>query len=189
MRKVLRVAVYVVLLAVFVASLVLVVVYSDRDGDDSEGGSAVGAAALAALVEESPDGYAAVEVDKTKDTFDAGFIEEAYASDTQTILLVSGKDGYHGDVRVAVLLEGTVIKKMAGYEISETPGHGDRAFKEVYLSKVFYGIDVADSKTLTMGTRPGGGDVIALTGATVTSKAILNAVNTLIVYYGGTAQA
>ncbi len=88
--------------------------------------------------------------------------------------------GYGGDVKIMVGVdtEGKVtgVKTL---ELSETPGLGMNAEKEDWLAQ-FVGkvADIGVNKN-----NPGENEIKALTGATITSKAVTQAVNTALANY------
>ena len=88
--------------------------------------------------------------------------------------------GYGGDVKimVGVNADGTVAGVQI-LELSETPGLGMNATKASFLEQ-FIG------KTLGIAVNknePAENEIKALTGATITSKAVTSAVNTALQYY------
>lgn len=88
--------------------------------------------------------------------------------------------GYGGDVKVmiGVNADGTVAGVQT-LSLSETPGLGMNATKPSFLEQ-FIGktLGVAVNKN-----NPGENEIKALTGATITSKAVTSAVNTALEYY------
>lgn len=88
--------------------------------------------------------------------------------------------GYGGDINVMVGV--TAEGKVSGVEIlelSETPGLGMKATGEDFLNQFIdkiAGIGVNKNN-------PGENEIKALTGATITSKAVTSAVNTALEYY------
>lgn len=88
--------------------------------------------------------------------------------------------GYGGDVKimVGVKADGTV-SGVQTLELNETPGLGMNAQKPSFLEQ-FVGktLGVAVNKNT-----PGENEIKALTGATITSRAVTSAVNTALEYY------
>lgn len=101
------------------------------------------------------------------------------------ICVVNSSKGYGGDIKVmsGILNDGTV-NRIEILEMSETPGLGANAgnekFKAQYEGK---GENIGVSKTSQSKT-----EILAISGATITSKAITEAVNEAIEiakYWGG----
>ncbi len=93
----------------------------------------------------------------------------APAGDALTASATASASGFGGDVTVNVTLDNGAITSMTVETPNETPGFGSKCSEEDF-TKQFIG------KTLpvTLGT-----DVDAVTGATVTSQAVVDALNTL----------
>jgi len=89
--------------------------------------------------------------------------------------------GYSGDVEVmtGVTLKGTV-KKISILEISETPGLGMNAKKDSFLSQY---TGKSGSISVVKNKNAGNSEIQAMTGATITSKAVTNAVNKALQLY------
>ena len=86
-------------------------------------------------------------------------------------------------MEIAFLIMDDEIKAMKGYKIKETKGYGTRAFEENYLNQ-FIGINLKGKEQLRGGSKPSQDiDIIYVTGATRTSKAVVIAFNILIEYY------
>lgn len=90
-------------------------------------------------------------------------------------------DSYGGRVKLSVGIkaDGT-LNDIAFLEISDTPGLGLKAkepeFKDQYKGKK------ADSLTVTKSGKPGGSEIDAISGATITSSAVTNAVNAALYF-------
>lgn len=86
------------------------------------------------------------------------------------------KDGYGGNLKVSVgVTNDGEITGIGFIEINETPGLGMNAthpsFKDQFIGKK------ADSLTLVKGGGAGDDGIDAMSGATITSRAVTNAVN------------
>lgn len=102
------------------------------------------------------------------------------SGETVGYVFTTSAKGYGGDVKimVGVNTDGTV-SGVQTLELSETPGLGMNATKPSFLEQ-FIGktLGVAVNKNA-----PGENEIKALTGATITSKAVTAAVNTALDYY------
>jgi len=133
---------------------------------------------------DDPEGYSKVELSEKELTcYSLGNIVKVYRNGEKYVIDVIGKNGYAGDVEIVVLIENGVISKIKPLKHNETEGKGTRAFDESYLNQ-FLLKDIKDADVLTGGGKPSDGiDILFVTEATYTSNAVLNAVNTLIVWY------
>lgn len=112
-----------------------------------------------------------------KDAYSYASIQNYYISGEYKVFRVVSKFGYKGEVQLALLLNGTKVEKIAGIDVQESANYGAKCFKESYL-KQFYGTDLAETKELRGKAKPRDeGEVVYVTGATVTSRAVLDAVN------------
>ena len=97
--------------------------------------------------------------------------------------------GYGGDVAVMVGIstEGeTALGKVTGVEIlshSETPGLGANAANENFRKEYNQDITASGFSVVKDGTGGGDGRIDAITGATITSNAVTNAVNEAVNIY------
>lgn len=86
-----------------------------------------------------------------------------YETDGDTYLVKSV--GFQGDNKYAVTITDGSITKVSFEEYNDTPGYGDKADNQTYLS-IFNNLDLADLS----------GEVDTVSGATVTSKSLIAAV-------------
>ena len=98
------------------------------------------------------------------------------------VLTVTAKDGSQGSITFSVGIQndGTVN----GYSItsiSETPGLGMKAQEEPFYSQ-FEGKNV-DSFTVVKSTPSADNEIEAISGSTITSKAMANGVNACLTYF------
>lgn len=98
------------------------------------------------------------------------------------VITATSHEGYGGDIQISVgmLADGTV-KGIEMLSISETAGLGMKAkepdFKEQFKDKLVSMFSVTKSGSSNDS------EIDALSGATITSNAVTNAVNSAIVYY------
>ena len=86
--------------------------------------------------------------------------------------LAIGK-GYGGDIDILVGLEDeTTVKGITIISHTETPGLGSRIAESSFTDK-FAGLNIAD-----VALRQEGGQIDAITGSTISSRAVINAVRT-----------
>ena len=117
-----------------------------------------------------------------------GRVLNAYKSpDGVYVLRALGKGGYGGDIRLLYAIQNDKILKIAVFRHSETPGLGSKGFEENYLKR-FYNKNIDSIEKFTLG-KSGGSEIQALTGATFTSNAIINATNVAIVWYNNNKEA
>jgi len=98
------------------------------------------------------------------------------------VITVTAKDGSQGSITLSVGIcsDGTVN----GYQItdtSETPGLGLKA-SEPEFSNQFVG-KIVDAFTVVKQTPASDSEIEAITGSTITSKAVANACNAAILYF------
>lgn len=129
--------------------------------------------AATALLDENgySDEITDVEVAKGSDGSDLGYV-----------ITVTAKDGSQANITfsVGITNDGTVN----GYSItsiSETPGLGDKAKNEEFYSQ-FEGKQV-DSFEVVKQAPSADNQIEAISGATITSKAMTNGVNACITYF------
>lgn len=120
---------------------------------------------------------------------DADSFEEAdgYAigktgSDIAGYVFVTASKGYGGDVQVmtGISVDGQITGVVI-LEQDETPGLGANAEKESFRDQFKQAVP-ADGFTVTKSTA-GEGEISAMTGATITTTAVTNAVNDAIAQY------
>ena len=118
---------------------------------------------------------------------DDAIIYRVYAEDAPVaaLFVVSARDGYSGPIRllVGIDVEGTITAVQV-LEHRETPGLGDRV--EVGKSdwvKQFDGRSLINPEPDKWEIRRDGGDFDQLTGASVTPRAIVNAVRETLLYF------
>ncbi len=104
-------------------------------------------------------------------------VENYYVSEQYKIFRVISERGYIDEVELLILINGTVIEKIAGINFKESAAYGAKCFNDSYLEQ-FIGIDLNEITEIAGKDTPTDeGEIIYLTHATVTSKAIIAAVN------------
>lgn len=104
------------------------------------------------------------------------------AEDGHKVFRVISKYGYEGEIEMVILLNGSKVEKIAGINIKETPSHGGRCFNDKNLER-YYGFDLKEKGKLTGKPTPlDEGDVVYVSGATVTSKAIIDGINAVALF-------
>lgn len=98
------------------------------------------------------------------------------------VITVTAKDGSQANITfsVGITSEG-VVNGYSITDISETPGLGDKAKNEEFYSQ-FEGKQV-DKFTVVKQTPTVDSEIEAISGATITSKAMTNGVNACITYF------
>lgn len=105
------------------------------------------------------------------------FFVGAFDGKSNTVAFESFGKGYGGDIGVivAVNIETDEIVGVGVTTHSETPGMGSRAKTEPEFCNQFKGISIKDP----FKVRPDGGNIDAISGATITSRAVCNALSDL----------
>jgi H+/Na+-translocating ferredoxin:NAD+ oxidoreductase subunit G len=117
----------------------------------------------------------------------AAIIYRVYAGvePVAALFIVSARDGYAGPIRllVGIAMDGA-ITGVRVLEHRETPGLGDRieTTKSDWVMQ-FDGHSLRDPEPLRWALKGDGGDFDQLTGASVTPRAIINAVKETLTYF------
>lgn len=107
------------------------------------------------------------------------------------VITVASHEGYGGDIQISVgILSDGTVKGIEMLDISETAGLGMKAteadFKDQFKDKQ------VEKFTYTKSGEDGDDKIDALSGATITTNAVTNAVDSALVYFqnvlGGSAQ-
>lgn len=143
-------------------------------------------------VYEDADSFELIDVDQkavkkaVKEMDTNATVDEVYAAkqdgeDVGYVLTVTDSDGYGGDIQITVGITGNgTVNGISFLSISETAGLGMRA-KEPEFYEQFSG---KQAQKFYVSKDGGEGEPIdALSGATVTSRAVTGAVNTALGYY------
>ncbi|MFA7664369.1 MAG: FMN-binding protein [Clostridia bacterium] len=109
-------------------------------------------------------------------------IENYFISGEKKIFRVISERGFVDEINLLVLLEGTTIQKIQGIDVKESENYGMNCFTGTYLTQ-FEGIDLAEIEVVRGKETPyDQGEIIYVTHATTTSKAIISAVNAIAVF-------
>lgn len=117
--------------------------------------------------------------------------KDASGSDMGYVITVTSHEGYGGDIQISVgILSDGTVKGIEMLSISETAGLGMKAteadFKDQFKDKQ------VEKFTYTKSGEEGDDKIDALSGATITTNAVTNAVDSALVYFqnvlGGSAQ-
>jgi Na+-translocating ferredoxin:NAD+ oxidoreductase subunit G len=119
----------------------------------------------------------------TEQTLDDGtvyYTGEAGGNVVGYVFTVSGK-GYGGEIElmVGVNTDGAVTG-LSILSIDETPGLGMNAKKDSFINQY---IGKSGELTVVKNTTPGDSEILAITSATITSKAVTSAVNDALSLY------
>ncbi|MDD3947090.1 MAG: FMN-binding protein [Clostridia bacterium] len=114
--------------------------------------------------------------------YPAARIDHYYISGDYKVFCVTAKYGYKGEVQTVILLNNATIEKIAGVDIKESVNYGAKCFRDSYLAQ-FYGLDLSAYTAIRGKSQPRNeGEIVYVTGATVTSEAIIDAVNAIIIF-------
>lgn len=117
--------------------------------------------------------------------------KDASGDDMGYVITVTSHEGYGGDIQISVgILSDGTVKGIEMLSISETAGLGMKAteadFKDQFKDKQ------VEKFTYTKSGEDGDDKIDALSGATITTNAVTNAVDSALVYFqnvlGGSAQ-
>lgn len=97
------------------------------------------------------------------------------------VIITKSKDGYGGDIKIAIGItkEGN-INGIAYLVLAETPGLGMRAKEEKFIMQ--FSNRKLEKLVVVKSGATKENEIDAISGATITSKAVVNAVNTAIFY-------
>lgn len=115
-----------------------------------------------------------------EETREGKVIYEAYNSSDELIgyAFTASGGGYQGTIRLMVGV-GPNLNRIKGIQIlesSETPGLGGKIRGEPFKSQ-FRGLQVEREVGLVKSEEPGKGEIQAITGATISSRAVVSIVN------------
>ncbi len=119
-----------------------------------------------------------------KDGTEYTYYEAEQSGEKIGYIFVTSKKGYGGDDKVmtAITTDGT-IKAVKVLDVSnETPGLGQNTGNKDWYSQ-FSGMAKGDIQVVKNGASKENGTVNAVTGATISSKAVTDAVNTAYGYF------
>jgi len=123
----------------------------------------------------------AIEIMGTNATVDEVYAAKVSGSDAGYVVTTTDKDGYGGNIQISVgIMSDGTINGISILSISETAGLGMRATEPKFYNQY------AEKKTERFYVSKDGGEgepIDALSGATITSRAVTGAVNTALGYY------
>lgn len=169
-----------------IAGLLLGVVYEVTKEPIARSQEAAKQAAYKTVLSDA-DNFTAVGVVADQATQDGCVVDEVAEAKKGSetvgyVVTTTSKEGYGGDVQISIgiAMDGT-IKGVEVLSISETAGLGMKAQEESFRSQ--YTNKAVDSFTVTKSGATADGEIDALSGATITSNAFTNAVNTGLSYF------
>jgi len=109
-------------------------------------------------------------------------VYHVFKSDDTYIIHAGGDGGYKGVIEILVCIQDDIIENIVKYSSDET--YTKKVFADKYL-QYYIGKNVSsiDVFSFVKSEVSDNGDVIAVTGATKSSTALLNAVNNVITWY------
>lgn len=127
----------------------------------------------------------ASDVGTDADITAASVAKDSSGTDIGYVFTVTTHKGYGGDITLTVGVDSST-NKMNGYsitDIGETPGLGMKSTEEKFMSE-FKDLSMETATYTVTKSSPAGDDEIeAISGATITSRAVTNAVNAVMYYY------
>ena len=125
--------------------------------------------------EISGKGFGNVTIDEVVDAKDAS------GNNVGRVITATSKDGYNGTVQLSVGIksDGTVVG-ITFLTLAETPGLGMRAGEKDFYSQ--YANKNTKEFKLVKGSASGDNEIAAISGSTITSSAVTNAVNAALYF-------
>ena len=118
------------------------------------------------------------DLPESPDNYESAYLAVDSSSQSIGLVVITKIAGYGGDIRV---MTGIADGQITGVKIlaadNETPGLGARISESDYLAQY------KDKPAGRLSLSRDGGDVDAVTGATISSRALLNAVNSAVETY------
>ena len=131
---------------------------------------------IAETVDEiSGKGFGHVNIDEVVDAKDKS------GNNIGRVITATSKDGYNGTVQLSVGIksDGTVVG-ITFLTLAETPGLGMRAGEKDFYSQ--YANKNTKEFKLVKGSASGDNEIAAISGSTITSSAVTNAVNAALYF-------
>ena len=130
-------------------------------------------------------GYAGDDITEVAEAKDASGEVMGY------VITVTSHEGYGGDIKISVgILSDGTVKGIEMLEISETAGLGMKADEDEFKNQ--FKDKQVEKFSYTKSGEDGDDKIDALSGATITTNAVTNAVDSALVYFqnvlGGSAQ-
>ena len=125
--------------------------------------------------EISGKGFGHVNIDEVVDAKDGS------GNNVGRVITATSKDGYNGTVQLSVGIksDGTVVG-ITFLTLAETPGLGMRAGEKDFYSQ--YANKNTKEFKLVKGSAGGDNEIAAISGSTITSSAVTNAVNAALYF-------
>ena len=145
------------------------------DAKDFEASDAETAKIAETADEISGKGFGHVTIDEVVDAKDGS------GNNVGRVITATSKDGYNGTVQLSVGIksDGTVVG-ITFLTLAETPGLGMRAGEKDFYSQ--YANKNTKEFKLVKGSASGDNEIAAISGSTITSSAITNAVNAALYF-------
>lgn len=145
------------------------------DAKDFEASDAETAKIVETADEISGKGFGHVTIDEVVDAKDAS------GNNVGRVITATSKDGYNGTVQLSVGIksDGTVVG-ITFLTLAETPGLGMRAGEKDFYSQ--YANKNTKEFKLVKGSASGDNEIAAISGSTITSSAVTNAVNAALYF-------
>lgn len=120
--------------------------------------------------------------DQEKNVYQFCRIENYYTSGEKKIFRVVAEKAYVEELNLLILIEGSTIVKIQGIEVKESEKYGMKCFSGNYLNQ-FIGLDLSQIEIVRGKDTPyDTGEIIYVSHATITSKAIIAAVNAVATF-------
>ncbi len=121
------------------------------------------------------ENFGKVKIDSVVEALDKNGKPEGYVVDT------SSMDGYGGNISISVGINNdNIINSIAFLSIQETPGLGMKATEEPFYSQ--FNNKKANILSVVKGNSKSDDEISAISGATISSRAVTNAVNAAIYF-------
>ena len=145
------------------------------DAKDFEASDAETAKIAETADEISGKGFGHVTIDEVVDAKDGS------ENNVGRVITATSKDGYNGTVQLSVGIksDGTVVG-ITFLTLAETPGLGMRAGEKDFYSQ--YANKNTKEFKLVKGSASGDNEIAAISGSTITSSAVTNAVNAALYF-------
>ena len=145
------------------------------DAKDFEASDAETAKIAETADEISGKGFGHVTIDEVVDAKDGS------GNNVGRVITATSKDGYNGTVQLSVGIksDGTVVG-ITFLTLAETPGLGMRAGEKDFYSQ--YANKNTKEFKLVKGSASGDNEIAAISGSTITSSAVTNAVNAALYF-------
>lgn len=175
MREMVKMVIVLTLLSSFSGGLLAAIRNNTQDRIDSQVLKFVKGPAIQKIMEGAANNPIedrfSISVDDTEKNFFVGVFDD----EPKVVAFETKGGGYGGDVgvMVAVNIETDEIHGISVTTHNETPGLGSRVETDEDFKSQFQGVAVGSEPKV----KPDGGDITALSGATVTSRAVCKAVS------------